>query len=62
MTMNPELGRKVQIPVMLTTRILDQVDAIAAREATGGGESNRSKVIRRMLAEGIERAEKGTRE
>lgn len=63
MMMNPELGRKVAIPVMLTTRILERVDAIAAEAArTRGGEANRSEVIRRMLAESLDREEKGARE
>lgn len=58
MTLNPELGRKVQVPVMLTTRLLDKVDDIATREANGGGEANRSKVLRRLVAKGIEAEER----
>ena len=57
MTLNPELGRKVQVPVMLTTRILDKIDDIAAKEAQGGGEANRSRVLRRLVAKGIEAEE-----
>lgn len=57
--MNVDKGRKLQVQVMFTAALLAQVDAIAEREA-GGDEPNRSKVIRRLVAEGVER-ERATR-
>lgn len=43
--------------VVFTQKLLDRVDEVAKREARDGDKPNRSKVIRRMVAEGLEREE-----
>lgn len=58
---NPEAGKKVPIMVHVSERQRDRLDEIAAKEAPEGTEPNRSKVIRRMVSEGIERWEEAKR-
>lgn len=41
--------------VVFTQKLLDRVDEVAKREAKDGDKPNRSRVIRRMVAEGLER-------
>lgn len=56
--MNVDVGRKVQVAVFFTPRLLERLDEVARREAKDGDEPNRSRVIRRMVAEGLEREER----
>lgn len=54
--MNYNIGRKVPVAVVFTLRLLDRVDEQAAKESMGQGrEPNRSEVIRRLVAEGLDR-------
>jgi metal-responsive CopG/Arc/MetJ family transcriptional regulator len=53
--MNVDAGHKVQIAVIMTRRLLERVDDVAKREAGDGDEPNRSKVIRRLVGEGLDR-------
>lgn len=53
--MNVDVGRKVQVQVMMTASLLAKIDAIAEREAHSGDEPNRSRTIRNMLAAEIGR-------
>lgn len=51
-----DVGRKVQVQVMFTRKLLERVDAIAEREQRerGDAEPNRSEVIRRLVRERLE--------
>ena len=60
--MNVDAGRKVQIAVIMTTRLLDLVDEVAKREAKEGDEPNRSRVSRRFVGEGLERMDAAAKE
>lgn len=54
--MSDDIGRKVVVQVNMTTRLLADVDKIAEREqGTDDAKPNRSRVIRRYVAEGIAR-------
>jgi metal-responsive CopG/Arc/MetJ family transcriptional regulator len=55
--MNVDLGRKVPVQVMLTTRLLDKIDAIAANDTKKGDEANRSRTMRELLGEAIDARE-----
>ncbi len=55
--MSVNVGRKTLVPVLMTEKLVDKIDAIATREAETGAKPNRSRVIRRFVSEGIERDE-----
>lgn len=42
---------------MLTTRLLDKIDAIAANDTKKGDEANRSRTMRELLGEAIDARE-----
>lgn len=48
--------------VVMTQKLLDRVNDVARREAKEGDEPNRSRVIRRLVGEGLERMDAATKE
>lgn len=48
--------------VVMTQKLLDRVNEVARREAKEGDEPNRSRVVRRYVAEGLEREDLAAKE
>lgn len=43
------VGRKVLVPVLMTEKLLDRIDAVARRDAPPDKDPNRSEAIRKLV-------------